>query len=50
MNSLAQLRHFVVEQERGGSSHWTLETFQNILRIRKHNLSSMMTVTGQFAI
>jgi mediator of RNA polymerase II transcription subunit 23 len=41
-----ELRHFVSEQDRGGQAHWTLETFQNILRIRKHNLSALLSVTG----
>jgi hypothetical protein len=46
LDTLLQLRHFVgVPQDRGGS-HWTLETFQNVLRIRKHNLSALLSVTG----
>jgi hypothetical protein len=41
-----QLRHFVGGPQDRGGSHWTLETFQNVLRIRKHNLSALLSVTG----
>lgn len=46
LDTLLQLRHFVGGPQDRGGSHWTLETFQNVLRIRKHNLSALLSVTG----
>lgn len=43
---ITELRHFVGGPQDRGGSHWTLETFQNVLRIRKHNLSALLSVTG----
>ncbi len=47
-----QFKQFIGgEQERSSShAHWALETFQNTLRIRKHNLTALLTLSGNIKI